>query len=70
MHFLLDLILCFRNMDNLTHLDSHVVALHWMLDEILALRLLGEIHQPLHVASVELKTAFDSVKRVAPLMAM
>ena len=39
------------------------------MDVILALRLLTEIHrefqQPLHVASVDLKAAFDSVDRNA-----
>ena len=44
------------------------------LDVILALRLLTEIHgklqQPLHVALVDLKAAFDSVVRNAPWKAM
>ena len=45
-----------------------------MLDAILALRLLTEIHrelqQPLHVAYVDLKAAFDSVDRTALWKAM
>jgi len=39
------------------------------IDAILALRLLSEIHhefnQPLHVAYIDLKAAFDSVDRLA-----
>jgi len=44
------------------------------MDAILALRLLSEIHrefnQPLHVAYVDLKSAFDSVDRMALLQSL
>ena len=54
--------------------DTLTVLRHTTLDAILALRLLTEVHrefqQPLYVAFVDLKAAFDSVDRTALWKAM